>query len=86
MINGRTTGRRLLWGEQRLQPLPWRMGYISSVHTHQDNDVNRVCKHDLGSTARLLTGQARIYHPSLLLPHRQGDDMREIEGRKTLAH
>jgi hypothetical protein len=26
MINGWTTALRLLWGEQRLQPLPWRMG------------------------------------------------------------
>jgi hypothetical protein len=30
-----------------LQPLPLRIGQISSVHTHQDNDVNRVCKHTL---------------------------------------
>ena len=26
MVDGRPTGLRFLWGEQRLQPLPWRMG------------------------------------------------------------
>ena len=48
MIDGWTTCLRFLWGEQRLQPLPLRMGQISSVHTYQYNEVNRVCKHALG--------------------------------------
>jgi hypothetical protein len=30
-----------------LQPFPWRLSYISSVHTHEYNDMNRVCKHTL---------------------------------------
>jgi hypothetical protein len=47
LIDGRPTGLRFVGGEQRLQPLPWRMGSISSVHPHPYNDVNRVCKHDL---------------------------------------
>jgi hypothetical protein len=55
MIDVRPTGLRFLRGEQRLQPLPLRMGSISSVHTHQDNAVNRVCKHDLGFNRRFFT-------------------------------
>ena len=47
MINRRSAGLGFLWGEQRLQPLPLRIGQISSVHTDQYNDLNRVCKHIL---------------------------------------
>jgi hypothetical protein len=47
MINSRSTGLGFLWREQRLEPLPLRIGQVSSVHTHQYNDVNRVCKHTL---------------------------------------
>jgi hypothetical protein len=38
---------RFLWGEQRLQPLPLRISQISSIHTQQYKDVNRVCKQTL---------------------------------------
>ena len=50
MINRRSAGFGFLWGEQRLQPLPLRIGQISSVHTDQYNDLNRVCKHTLALT------------------------------------
>jgi hypothetical protein len=54
MINRRSAGFGFLWGEQRLQPLPLRIGQIASVHTDQYNDLNRVCKHAL---VRLLSRQ-----------------------------
>jgi hypothetical protein len=47
MLNRRPAGLGVWWGEQRLPPFPWRWSYISSVHTHEYNAMNRVCKHTL---------------------------------------
>ena len=73
MINRRSAGFGFLWGEQRLQPLPLRIGQISSVHTYQYNDLYRVCKHalaqvptieiDRGLQPLTLRHQARMLAP-----------------------
>lgn len=47
VIDGRSAGLRFLWREPRLEPLPLRIRQVSSVHTRQHHDLNRVCKHTL---------------------------------------
>jgi len=82
MINRRSAGFGLLWGEQRLQPLPRRIGQISSVHTNQYHDLNRVCKHALvtrvGAIERITTA---LVQPALI----ETPDIREDRRRQLTA-
>jgi len=51
VVHGRPPRLGCLGWEQRLQPLPWRVGQIASVHLRQDTDRRRLCKHALVKTS-----------------------------------
>jgi hypothetical protein len=70
MINSRSAGLRWLGRKPWLEPLPWHMGEISSVHPDQYHDLNRVCTHDL--VDKIQSGGPNVwrtvkslYHPLL---------------------